>query len=719
MSRRFKRMLMILLVIIFNLIGVAILYSHLKYKDNVYADNGIKYNAKVDGRDFLIYEHGEWEKKFLKGVNIGAAKPGYYPGEMAITKAEYLRWFKYIKDMNADVIRVYTTQTPDFYEALSEFNKNSDDPLYIMQGVWVNEEDIASLMDPYADSGKIKEDFIKDAKDLVDIFHGKGKLEEKIGFASGEYTKDVSQYVIGWIMGIEWNPEFVKNTDEKNPDKNVYSGDYLSTKSASPFEAFLCEVGDRVLEYEQEEYKMTRPLSFSNWPTTDMLEHSNEPYKNEDMAVVNMEHIVGEEKAVAGLFASYHIYPYYPDFLNYQGEYAAFKDEEGKVNTYKAYLRDLFKEHTMPVIVAEFGVPASRGKAHDSIYSGYDQGQHDEAQQGEIVNDLMQDIYDEGYSGAMVFTWQDEWFKRTWNTMDFDDPEGRAYWSNPQTNEQQFGLLAFDPGEGESVAYVDGKVDDWTDDKAVAVNDDMELFVKSDEKYVYLMVQSDSVNFESEKIYIPVDTIEGQGNLKIAGSSMGFSRAADFLIELNGRGNSRIKVDAYYDSFYFLYGHRLRMIPEVGDYSKKDSGIFNGMYHCTSREMVLPDDGAIVPFARYETGLLTYGNANPKSKDFNSLSDFIFGDGVVEIRIPWQLLNVMNPAKKLVMDDLYVSDGINPVTIEGMYFGVGVDADSGSDLVINMSSYRWDKWDLPTYHERLKESYYILKSAFERIEQLK
>ena len=427
----------------------------------VYKEAGLSFVSKTEGKDFYVYKDEKWEKTFLKGVNIGAAKPGYFPGELAITKEEYLRWFQYISEMNADVIRVYTTLEPAFYEALYEYNKGAEKPLYLMQGVWINEEDIAELHDAYAEDGKIKNDFINDAKDLVDIFHGNAILPEKAGFASGEYTKDISQYVIGWILGIEWDPDFVDTTNANNPDRTSYSGEYTYTENASPFETFLCEAGDAVLTYEANKYQTTRALGYANWVTTDMLEHPSEPYEKEDRAVVNTEHIKAQEKFLPGLFASYHIYPYYPDFLSYQKDYVTYVDEEGKVNTYRAYLRDLMKEHTIPVLVAEFGVPASRGKAHESLYSGYNQGQHDETEQGEIVADLLGDIYSEGYCGGLVFTWQDEWFKRTWNTMDFDLANRRAYWSNPQTNEQEFGLMAFDPGEEKSICYVDGDLSDW------------------------------------------------------------------------------------------------------------------------------------------------------------------------------------------------------------------------------------------------------------------
>lgn len=88
----------------------------------------IPYIAKVQGKDYMIYEKGQWVKKFLTGVNLGAGKPGAFPGDMAITKEEYLRWFGYIREMNAEVIRVYTTQEPGFYEALALYNKSVDHP---------------------------------------------------------------------------------------------------------------------------------------------------------------------------------------------------------------------------------------------------------------------------------------------------------------------------------------------------------------------------------------------------------------------------------------------------------------------------------------------------------------------------------------------------------------------------------------------------------------
>lgn len=682
-------------------------------ENTIFEEDGLKYISKVEEKDFLLYEGGKWKKKFLKGVNIGAGKPGHFPGDLAITKQEYLKWFEQISDMNADVIRVYTTLKPEFYDALLEHNLGSEKPLYLIQGVWIKEEDKLELMDAYGDNGRIKKSFIKDSKDLVDIIHGDAVLPERPGFASGEYVSDVSEYVIGWIMGIEWDPNFVAGTNENNGDKTSYRGEYLSTEGSPAFEVFMCESGDEVLKYEAEKYGMTRAMSFSNWPTTDMLDHPNEPYEEEDMVEFNMERIKTGERNKSGLFASYHIYPYYPEFMNYQKDYRSFEDESGKKNAYKAYLRDLISHHTMPVMVAEFGVPSSRGKTHNNPVMGFDQGQNSESEQGEMIASLLGDIYDEGYCGALVFTWQDEWFKRTWNTMDLNVADRRPFWSDIQTSEQNFGLMTFEPGDEKSVCYVDGDKREWTESDVLTKSKDISLSVKSDEKYLYLMVESDKLDIEKDSIYIPVDSIQNQGNSKYGEGGLNFQRPADFLVSIDGKDNSRIYVDSYYDSHYYIYGEKLGMMEKNQSYSEKDSGIFNKVKLCLSKEIYLPEDKRTIPFTDYETGKLRYGNGNPDSKSYDSLADFSAGKNMVEIRLPWQLLNVMDPSTKTVMGDFYKKDGIEPESLDGLHLGVSLSREGvGSGYEVPMDFYTWDNWEEPSYHERLKQSYYVLKDAF-------
>lgn len=699
-----------LLLVIFVLILAKSYFFHEK---NIFKDkDGISYVSKVDSKSIYVFKNNKWEKEFIKGVNMGAAKPGFFPGEFGITKEDYLRWFKYIGEMNANTIRVYTILPPDFYDALLQYNESASNPLYILQGVWVNEEDIAKVLD--AHNPIIKDNFKNDIKKTIDLLHGNAIIPKNSGHASGSYKSDVSKYVMAWVLGIEWDPTFVQNTNKNNEGKNFFEGNYLYTKDASPFESFLGEVGDYAITYETENYKMQKPVSFTNWVTTDMLNHPNEPLPNEDMVTVNTEHIKAKENFKPGLFASYHVYPYYPDSMNYQKEYASFKDESGKVNTYSAYLKDLIKEHTVPVLVAEFGIPASRGAAHVNIHTGFNQGNVDESDQGKMLLSMLKDIKEEGYAGGLVFAWQDEWFKRTWNTMDLDLPQRRPYWSNSQTNEQEFGLMAFEPGDEKSICYVDGDFSDWKGDKPITSSEGFDIYTKSDEKYVYFFVDGKNYDFGKDTLLIALDTIKDQGNTRFKDYNAKFNRATDFVIALNGKDNSRIMVDAYYDSFYYIYSRQLNMIERNISYESKDSGIFNNEYLCLNKSLYLPEDKITLPFSKYETGLLKYGNSNPSSEVFNSLSDFIEKDNKVEIKIPWQLLNVMDPSSKAIMDDVY-KDGIKPVKVENFF----IEGDLIKNKVLHINStpgeFTWKPWDLPTYHERLKSSYYILKEGFKEI----
>lgn len=702
--------LTILLIISLLLIGC----SSNRYTNAVnapYVENGLSYISKVDSKSFYIFRDGQWQKEFIKGVNMGVGVPGTFPGEMAVTRQQYLRWFKYIGEMNANTLRVYTILSPVFYDAFYEYNQTAKTKLYLIQGAWINEEDLLKYQNVY--DPKIINSVKEDAKSIIDLLHGNKTLPPTHGHASGTYTKDISSYVVGFILGIEISADIIDETNSKNPTKTSYNGQYLFTQNASPYEAFQAEIGDFMVNYQTTIYKTQTPIAFANWVTTDMLVHTNEPEINEDSATVDPGHIKATKDFKPGLFASYHVYPYYPEFMNYQKEYINYKNNDGKIDTYKAYLADLIKQHDMPVVVAEFGVPASRGMTHISKM-GFNQGMLSEQEQGTMNAHMLQDIFDEGYAGALVFTWQDEWFKRSWNTMNFDIPDRRPFWSNPQTSEQQFGLLAFDPGWTTSVSYIDGDVSEWKNEPSLTNGINLSTSVKSDEKYLYLRINANNFDFEKDTILIPIDTIPNQGNSTYPKYNVRFQRPADFVVEFNGKGNSRILVDSYYDSFDYLYAKRLKLIETNLALEKKNSGFFNPEYLVLNKEFYLPVDKQNIPFSNYETGKLLFGNGNPKSKDFNSLADFIVVNNNIEIKIPWALLNVTDPSRKMIMDDLYKT-GIESIKTNGFYIGGIMLKDKQLVESSDMNLYSWEEWDTPSFHERLKPSYFIIKDAFGKI----
>ncbi len=711
---------------IFGIHGISF-YTKKKEKDSSaggaesYTDNqtGISYRFKAEGDYFYIYESGDWKQMFMRGVNIGATEPGLFPGDLTISYDTYYRWFGYISEMNCNCIRIYTLMPPQFYQALGDFNKKAKNKLYLYQGIWVNEEDIERLSDTYAENEKILNDFTTDAVNLVNVIHGKAKIAETAGEAYGTYNTDVSPWLAGWIIGIEWDPNFVINTNNQHPDKKDYDGKYLYTQTASPFEAFLCRVGDALIKHEAETYKFQVPLAFSNWITTDPLTHPNEPHFDEDKTTVNTENVKCRNFG-PGMFASYHIYPYYPDSLNYQEDYLEYTDDSGKVNTYEAYLEDLKLAHTVPIIVAEFGIPTSRGMGHESVM-GYNQGMVDETAQGAMLIDMLGSIENAKYAGGIVFTWQDEWFKRTWNNVMFDIADRRPYWSNIQTTEQCFGLLAFDPGKESMAAYVDGDVSEWKNTQPTVTTEQGKLYIKSDERYLYIMLDAGNYDFEKDTLLIPINTIADQGNLKAAQYNAEFDTAADFLIYINGKDNSHIYVDRYYDAFnyYFLESKKLSDIEAEENAGVKNSGMFDIMRLCYGYNLTVKGTNQVVPDKAYETGKLRYGNGNPKAQEYKSLSDFYFKNGKLEIRIPWQLLNVMDPSGKQQISDFRKTQVISPQAYQSFDFGFAYRTGTESLKITLGGSYEYNGWNTPTWHERLKPAYYELQNYFKKFTEKK
>lgn len=144
-------------------------------------------NSKIEGKQFYIEKENNWEPFEIRGINIGAGKPGGFPNDFKITKEEYLRWFGYISELHVNTIRVYTILSPDFYEALYEFNLENDKGLYLLQGVWVDEEFMQS--EQTAHEEKLKREFIKDAKIAVDVVHGRRKIDSNDRYAYGNYKE--------------------------------------------------------------------------------------------------------------------------------------------------------------------------------------------------------------------------------------------------------------------------------------------------------------------------------------------------------------------------------------------------------------------------------------------------------------------------------------------------------------------------------------------------
>lgn len=713
-----KKVIIISLVVIMAFVSFDYLYyySRVLY---ITSSKDVEYFSKSENEKLYIDNGNGFNEFQIKGVNLGLGKPGYYATENSITKEEYLTWFEQIKDMGANVIRVYTLGPTDFYEAFYEYNKNNSEPIYLIHGVWVDDYLINSVYS--ADDKEFYEPFLKDCKIIVDVVHGRYKINNGNLFPEN-YKYDISPWVYGYILGVEWESTLVTYTNLQSNDVNQYDGKYVFTENASAFEVFLAEIGDEVIDYETKKYATQRTVAFSNWCTTDPFEYNKEITNYfKKTASVDVEHIKAKDGFKSGFFASYHVYPYYPDYYSFM--------QVHEENTYLQYMKALNEHHTIPVVITEFGVPSSRGGAAIEEGLGRNQGNMSEKEQGEAIVSMYKDIIASGSNGGIVFIWQDEWFKRTWNTMANINLQATAYWSDYQTNEQYFGLLSFDPGKEKSICYVDGNSSDWSEKDLVSSKEDVELYTKYDEKFIYFMVRKNGFDINNDKLYIPIDTNSKLGSTTAQNLSLEMTAAADFIIEINGLDNSRVWVNERYNTLTALFNDKISSENFYDkDFPKTNSATFSKIYLMLQKDLYFEKNNLVSGFSendkeisfyeysntnpyhysvmkKYETGKLTYGNANPDSEEFNSLADFCAGDGFVEVKIPWQLLNFSDPTNMYIHKDYYDTYGVEYINISFMNIGAG----DGS-MPIEMTRFSLKPLGKkPEYHERLKQSYYILK----------
>ena len=96
----------------------------------------------------------------------------------------------------------------------------------------------------------------------------------------------------------------------------------------------------------------------------------------------------------------------------------------------------------------------------------------------------------------------------------------------------------------------------------------------------------------------------------------------------------------------------------------------------------------------------------------------------IEIRLPWQLINVKDPSEKEAMGDLWKNGMEASVKLDGIKIAAVIankdyviaslpDSNKSTAVMPSIKTYEWTTWNEPAYTERLKKSYYMIQQVFQ------
>ena len=655
--------------------------------------------------DQLLINTGDGIRDFVAGVNVGPTIPGRQPGEQAIGREDFRRWFPQIAAMGFRALRVYTIMPPHFYQELETFNlANPEAPLLLIHGVWIPEDRFYETFDLFDD--ELVDEFKSEIERAVAVVHGDITLPERPGHAGGTYDVDVSTWLMSWVIGVEWDPFATAASDVANEGEPAYRGEFFeNTPEATPTEVWLAEMLDHLAELEAGR-GVTMPMSFVNWPTTDPLVHPDEPLEREDLVGVDHNNIQPTEAWPGGYYASYHAYPYYPDFQRYEDGIAGFQ-LDGKDDNYAGYLTKLRGHHSgIPVVITEFGVPSAMASAHYGP-QGRNQGAHNERTQMEINADLLRTIEAVGLAGGFVFEWADEWFKFTWNTIDYElPPDRRSLWANPWTNEANFGVLAMDPGSSQAVV-LDGDEKEWADNGSQVILESdgavREVRALEDEGFLYLRIRTDGNDLWRETpVVVGFDVLAGDsGGLP---NTNGIYPEADYAVMLDGDAG-HMMVRASNDPYGIQYAWLRDYEPVDPTDFEEGSGVWNVQRLVVNRPLVIPSTGEALPAEVIAPGEMVRGTSDVDDEEFDSRSTWLARGKVIELRLPYQAIG-FSDASSLQAYRIGHDGSTSTETVDR----VGITIVVG-DAVFTTTGYVWEPWQLPVWHERIKDGGEVFAEA--------
>lgn len=640
-----------------------------------------------------IYQNvqGELEPFDMIGMNLTSALPGSFPNEEELEESLYLEWLTLIQQLGVTVLRLPDLMPLTFYEALLTFNETQSTPLYLLQGIAFDEIALADGMDLQA----LREPYVTKIKGMIDCLYG-GAYPESEELPLSNQSVDVSPYLLGYSLGMEWGSHdliFSEIMGELTPYEGIY---FYTTNEASSVESFLAELMDELIRYEFDHYGTQHLITMvgSNIEETlnYLMKHKKEGMRGEQTIkkIVDLNQIKTTDALESGYFASYHLYPVFG---------------EGMKDSVASMLVALENTHEIPVVISEYGLPSAK-----VIYKETTEelvGINEEEQANALVM-IYETLKQSNVMGSFVSDWQDRWDRTAWTTVEEIILDRSPYWKNELTYLQSGGLYTFDS----STSYPDNRTDDWKDENVLIENEQVQLSVKSDEAGLFFLIQWNETPPADVSYWIDLDVTPNSGSISYEKEGLSFDRPVDFIVNIDANNQSRVLVQRYYHTYEFLQNRQsLQIRPDQIEVSSDMDEFEPILMEVKSRKYDENQECFIDPVVQ-EAGRLLEGNANPSAPDFNSLANYYRGEGYVEIKIPWGILNFADPSTCQIHHDYYENFGISSFQISAIGIGLTIKSQDSEMMHLSSKNYSLTSWTSPTYEPRLKLAYNLLQEAF-------
>jgi hypothetical protein len=134
----------------------------------------------------------------------------------------------------------------------------------------------------------------------------------------------------------------------------------------------------------------------------------------------------------------------------------------------------------------------------------------------------------------------------------------------------------------------------------------------------------------------------------------------------------------------------------------------------TTNRFRITRTGTRIPATGVNRGRLRYGRITA-----SSLVDWFIDRtperSLVEVRLPWGLLNVTDPSTRTVLTAIHARENVATATTDGFRFVVAALArpdDHVAAFVPASATYVWSTWEDPQWHELLKPAYYAMRDLW-------